>query len=228
MTHENQLVRLLGWYFPARRFERIDLQGSDIAMATLTKIMSVRGNASPCPRLLIAGRPSPLAGGGTAAVLRQLQTMGMCPGTSKYRAGRVVLLPDLAGVSSTMARTDLLVRDVEALRSMLQPQVLLWCLMRSSDSNKSAELERLLEAERQERRSLELEIAAQAQTPRERQLQVDECRGRMQCTVCLDAERCVALQPCFHLVACQQCVQRLQSCPVCRATVEGHLRVSLA
>eukprot|EP00446_Apocalathium_sp_SHHI-4_P059653 CAMPEP_0177413732 /NCGR_PEP_ID=MMETSP0368-20130122/66675_1 /TAXON_ID=447022 ORGANISM="Scrippsiella hangoei-like, Strain SHHI-4" /NCGR_SAMPLE_ID=MMETSP0368 /ASSEMBLY_ACC=CAM_ASM_000363 /LENGTH=40 /DNA_ID= /DNA_START= /DNA_END= /DNA_ORIENTATION= len=40
-------------------------------MATLTEMMSVQGNAPPCPRLLIAGRPSPRAGGGTEAVLRQ-------------------------------------------------------------------------------------------------------------------------------------------------------------
>jgi len=184
--------------------------------------------AAPRPRLLVAGRPSQSLGSGTEAVLRQLHMMRMGPGTSKYREGCVVLLLELAIVSTTSARMALRVRDVEALRSMLQPQVLEWCLMRSSASDESGKLERLLEAERHERRRLEREVDAQAQALRERQMEVDECWARVQCTVCLDAERCMALQPCFHLVACQQCVQRLQSCPICRATVEGHLRVSLA
>eukprot|EP00928_Gymnodinium_smaydae_P021004 TRINITY_DN18152_c0_g1_i2.p1 TRINITY_DN18152_c0_g1~~TRINITY_DN18152_c0_g1_i2.p1 ORF type:complete len:243 (+),score=36.48 TRINITY_DN18152_c0_g1_i2:151-879(+) len=70
-----------------------------------------------------------------------------------------------------------------------------------------------LDEERQQRRELEHRLA--------------DVQKRLQCAVCFEGERNVAFQPCFHLVACEDCQDRLRVCPLCREPVQGRLKVRL-
>ncbi|XP_059148196.1 E3 ubiquitin-protein ligase MIB1-like [Physella acuta] len=47
------------------------------------------------------------------------------------------------------------------------------------------------------------------------------------CKLCLDNKACVAFSPCGHIVCCENCSKNLakQLCPVCRQTIESHLRI---
>ncbi len=60
------------------------------------------------------------------------------------------------------------------------------------------------------------------------QQQVDELLLRLDCLVCRTNERHTALQPCSHVVACRDCAQRLQKCPLCRSPVISRLDIFLA
>lgn len=45
------------------------------------------------------------------------------------------------------------------------------------------------------------------------------------CVICMDATRCVALNPCNHLVYCAECMESNENdktCPVCRQTYTAH------
>ena len=48
------------------------------------------------------------------------------------------------------------------------------------------------------------------------------------CRVCLTTERDIVLMPWFHLVLCGSCLSRLTSCPVCRQTITGSMKVYLS
>lgn len=50
-------------------------------------------------------------------------------------------------------------------------------------------------------------------------------RAGTQCVVCLDTSREVLLQPCGHVCACRDCVDRVRGadnqCPICRQTIDS-------
>lgn len=48
------------------------------------------------------------------------------------------------------------------------------------------------------------------------------------CAVCMETQINSILMPCAHEVACMRCAQRLNTCPVCRATVSTTLRTLAA
>ena len=54
-----------------------------------------------------------------------------------------------------------------------------------------------------------------------------ELEKRTQCVMCMDNERSVMFQPCFHLVSCTSCQHEVGICPVCRETIYGRLEVRL-
>ena len=46
------------------------------------------------------------------------------------------------------------------------------------------------------------------------------------CVLCLDQDLALALNPCGHVVACQDCEERLPSnCPICRNAISNVLRI---
>ncbi|KAJ1475352.1 tyrosine kinase-domain-containing protein [Baffinella frigidus] len=45
------------------------------------------------------------------------------------------------------------------------------------------------------------------------------------CVMCLERPPCMALRPCGHKCVCAACLGDLRECPMCRAPVEGSLRV---
>jgi len=45
------------------------------------------------------------------------------------------------------------------------------------------------------------------------------------CVVCLEKEKDVLLQPCNHVCVCNDCVRKLESCPMCRTHVTSHTKV---
>jgi len=45
------------------------------------------------------------------------------------------------------------------------------------------------------------------------------------CVVCIDRAPVIALRPCGHRCVCEECVESVKECPLCRALVEGALRV---
>ena len=70
-----------------------------------------------------------------------------------------------------------------------------------------------LDKERQGRRKAEMRNA--------------ELEKRTQCVMCMENERGVVFQPCFHLVSCTSCQHCVDFCPVCRETIYGRLEVRL-
>ena len=49
--------------------------------------------------------------------------------------------------------------------------------------------------------------------------QREEARDRLECTVCMAAERSVLFVPCGHAAACAGCAAELAECPICRAAI---------
>ena len=49
--------------------------------------------------------------------------------------------------------------------------------------------------------------------------------ARVACVVCLERAPCMALRPCGHKCVCAECLGGVRECPVCRAPIEGSLRV---
>ena len=45
------------------------------------------------------------------------------------------------------------------------------------------------------------------------------------CVVCHERKREVAFDPCGHFVCCSECGERVSTCPLCRGTIEGKLRI---
>lgn len=48
------------------------------------------------------------------------------------------------------------------------------------------------------------------------------------CAVCWDKERSAAFIPCGHVVCCNGCAKKINTCPVCRATIQSCLTIFLA
>ena len=47
------------------------------------------------------------------------------------------------------------------------------------------------------------------------------------CSVCLDNEKCVMLEPCRHVCLCQECAPMQTSCPICRVTPTNRVQLYL-
>ena len=75
-----------------------------------------------------------------------------------------------------------------------------------------------VDRERERRRLVSLEAAIQARVELSAQL----------CKICCSAGLSVLFEPCGHLVACQACAERVESCPVCREPILHHLRAFLS
>ena len=84
-----------------------------------------------------------------------------------------------------------------------------------------------LAKECQKRRDAESELADERQSRRVAESQVANYRSRVRCVMCLEEERSVLLQPCWHLVSCKSCADKVGICPVCRTQIEGRLKVKL-
>jgi hypothetical protein len=83
----------------------------------------------------------------------------------------------------------------------------------------------------------EQQTASGCVSQRDEALKAEAQEAIMQCIVCQDAVRSVALKPCGHLACCEACFARLQQdasrcssgrssglkCPVCRADVQGYV-----
>ncbi|XP_053396389.1 E3 ubiquitin-protein ligase XIAP-like isoform X2 [Mercenaria mercenaria] len=48
------------------------------------------------------------------------------------------------------------------------------------------------------------------------------------CKICLDSTADIIFLPCGHMVSCPQCAPALTKCPVCRKTVNGHIKAVFA
>ena len=49
--------------------------------------------------------------------------------------------------------------------------------------------------------------------------------ARESCVCCLERAPVIALRPCGHKCVCAECFGALRECPICRAPIEGSLRV---
>ena len=56
----------------------------------------------------------------------------------------------------------------------------------------------------------------------------EAAQSRLQCAVCVEAERNTVLLPCSHVVACAGCATRLTQCPVCRATIHSRVMARMS
>mmetsp|Transcript_97411 Transcript_97411/g.247691 ORF Transcript_97411/g.247691 Transcript_97411/m.247691 type:complete len:148 (-) Transcript_97411:30-473(-) len=75
---------------------------------------------------------------------------------------------------------------------------------------------------------LQEELQEERALRRAAEAKFEDLRVQVHCCVCLERRRSVAVQPCFHLVCCETCQNKLTSCPICRAKTHGSLRVCLA
>ena len=55
--------------------------------------------------------------------------------------------------------------------------------------------------------------------------QIQEMKDDRSCKICLEHEACVVFLPCGHLSSCTSCAPAFTSCPVCRANLQGLVRV---
>ena len=58
--------------------------------------------------------------------------------------------------------------------------------------------------------------------------QREEAQDRLQCAVCVDAERSVVFLPCSHVVVCGGCAAQLDECPLCRTAIEQKLAITVS
>ena len=58
--------------------------------------------------------------------------------------------------------------------------------------------------------------------------QREEARDRLECTVCMTAERSVLFVPCGHAAACASCAAELAECPICRAAIVAKHAMNLS
>ena len=56
-------------------------------------------------------------------------------------------------------------------------------------------------------------------------LQTLEAEKASNCVVCHERAREVAFDPCGHFVCCSECGERVSTCPLCRVTIQGKLRI---
>ena len=56
----------------------------------------------------------------------------------------------------------------------------------------------------------------------------EAAQSRLQCAVCMEAERDTVLLPCSHVVACAGCATRLTQCPVCRAEIHSRVMARMS
>ena len=47
------------------------------------------------------------------------------------------------------------------------------------------------------------------------------------CSVCLDQEKSIMLEPCRHVCLCQECAPRVTNCPICRCTPTNRVQLYL-
>ena len=94
--------------------------------------------------------------------------------------------------------------------------------MPSSDSNSDSSGEAvMLRALQEQQKHLVQELSV---AEKER----DAAQSRLQCAVCLGAERDTVLLPCMHMVVCADCVMPLTQCPVCRSAIHGRMLVLMS
>ena len=48
--------------------------------------------------------------------------------------------------------------------------------------------------------------------------------NKLECTVCMDAERSILLLPCRHLALCETCSNKCSKCPICRTTIASKIK----
>ena len=55
----------------------------------------------------------------------------------------------------------------------------------------------------------------------------DDLQAKVTCKICLDSKIQVLFLPCRHLVCCENCANEVRECPLCRASIEGIVKVFL-
>ena len=58
--------------------------------------------------------------------------------------------------------------------------------------------------------------------------QREQALDRLQCVICVDAERSVLFLPCSHVAACGGCAARLDECPICRGAIEQKVALNMS
>lgn len=56
----------------------------------------------------------------------------------------------------------------------------------------------------------------------------DDDDEKTQCTICMCASLEVLFVPCGHICACTVCASKVETCPLCRTTIEGRHRAYIS
>lgn len=73
----------------------------------------------------------------------------------------------------------------------------------------------------------DLKSQADAAKKAENDLQLNLERMK-ECVVCEDADKCIALFPCSHLVLCDACKDLVNECPICRGKIDERRKIKIA
>ncbi|KAI8750564.1 baculoviral IAP repeat-containing protein 7 [Biomphalaria glabrata] len=58
--------------------------------------------------------------------------------------------------------------------------------------------------------------------------EIRDIREQRLCKICMDNETCATFVPCGHLVSCMECYNKVQCCPVCKASIDSVIKTYIA
>jgi len=210
------------WLQPRQRpLPRPQRSTRDIAQEQLTTAM-MRGECSESDGRLLPSRYMTL--GEIRRRMRDRSTgevASLASSRQRSRSRRRSTSPPPASMPSGPLGADNTVEGTGGLSEELQ------VALDEVFANARAAVERIFLQERRKAAGAAAELEEARRAQRRSEHEAAQLRLQVQCAVCLDRGRCVAFQPCFHLVCCDQCQDRLRFCPVCRVQVQGRLKVIL-
>jgi hypothetical protein len=72
------------------------------------------------------------------------------------------------------------------------------------------------------------ELSGARRSARNEGLRADRAEDQTKCTICYDNDREVCFLPCSHTVACFNCADQVENCPMCRRSIDEKKRVILS
>ena len=51
--------------------------------------------------------------------------------------------------------------------------------------------------------------------------------NNIKCVICLEKDKCMLLMPCKHVCCCEQCVENINQCPLCRNNIQSKMKIYL-
>ena len=51
--------------------------------------------------------------------------------------------------------------------------------------------------------------------------EIDKMNNMGKCTICMEVNANRVIEPCHHLVCCNNCVRRVKDCPICRRPIKS-------
>jgi hypothetical protein len=98
----------------------------------------------------------------------------------------------------------------------------------SSSSSSSSLSRQVINAKEQRLVKVKEELSGAREAARNEGLRADRAEDQTKCTICYDNDREVCFLPCSHTVACFNCADQVENCPMCRQPIVEKKRVILS